>query len=142
MRRFNLYLQRYDWVVRVYVAVTHYGYENIAESLEYIHCSQREIDKAIGMLKRDVVNSGLCYSDSYERMSVIVIKKTDSPEELLNSVVHEVMHAAMHISGAEGIDYASEEPCYIAGDIARGMYMFISDLLCAHCRKGSRDLHS
>lgn len=142
MRRFNLYLQRYDWVVRVFVAVTHYGYEDIAESLEYIHCTKREVGKALEMLRRNTVNSGLCYSDSYERMSVIVIKKTDSPEELLNSVIHEVMHASIHMSEADGIDYTSEEPCYIAGELGRGIYPFIKDLLCEHCRKAAKNFEN
>lgn len=135
MIKFNLYLAKYDWLIRMYVAVTQYYTEEIIDSLKMIGCSRREMKKAESALVRNTLNEGLCYSNVLERVSVIVIRKTSSPDELMDSLVHEITHVTMHMVEEYNIDPQSEEPCYIAGDLAKAVFPHVSHLLCKHCRK-------
>ena len=135
MKTFNLYYAKHDWLVRVYVAVDTYYVEDIVEMLQTIGCSRKDCARAKGNLTSGYLDTGLCYSNYKDRISVLVIGKTSSSGQFLNSLTHEVTHLATHIAGASGIDLLSEDLCYMAGDIAMMMYDRCHDLLCCKCRR-------
>ena len=135
MRAFNIYLEEYDWMARIYVAVTHLDRKEVAQALAHIGCAGRELDKAYRQLSGGAMNTGLCYTNRRERVSVMVIGMTDSAKEFLNSLMHETGHLACHIAQQFGISTEGEEICYIMGDIAMKTYPKIRDLLCQHCRE-------
>lgn len=133
MRSKNVYIGKYDWIIRFYVKVTHIDAHKVLDSLYGIGCRGAQLAVAIQNLKESKLDSGLCYSNPESRISVIVISKTSSPDEFLDSLVHEITHWSVHVAKTLGIDIEGEEICYAAGDVARQLYPDVKDLLCCNC---------
>lgn len=134
MKRFNLYISKYDWLVRVYVAVDMIDADEIVTTLRQIGCRGKDIRNARKNVEK-AGNNGICYSNPKERISVMVIGMTTGADEFLNSMTHEISHLANHIALQDKISLEGEELCYLAGTIARMMYPFVRELLCEHCRE-------
>ena len=78
-------------------------------------------------------DTGLTYSNTKERASVVVISKCSTEAEFANTWVHELNHCSKHIAMANGFDCNSEAPSYIAGELARSMYTVAARLMCPAC---------
>lgn len=52
----------------------------------------------------------------------------------MNTLVHEVGHAAVHIGEYYNIDLYSEELPYLEGNIVTEMFDAAKNFLCDHCR--------
>ena len=81
-------------------------------------------------LSENKVNTGLTYVNNGK--AVCIIGYSSSAAEYANSIQHEIMHLAIFISRAEGIELDSEEVCYIGGEIAQKMHPK-TKLLTSHC---------
>ena len=135
MIRQDIHLYQYGWHARIYYAVTTYWTERIANDLWDIGCRGSSLAKAIRSLKAGDVNTGITYSNFRERETVMVISRTSSPEEFLNSWEHEKKHLARHIERAFGIDPYGEEAAYLEGTIAQKMFPVARKFICEHCKK-------
>ena len=131
----DFYIKGYDWHVKVYYAVTTYWTEDIMRELQSIGCQGNSLRKAYMSLVSGHLNTGITYSNTRRRESVIVIALTSSPEEFQNSFDHEKGHLCRHISEAFGIDPYSEEEQYLSGEIGQRMFPVAKKFLCEHCRK-------
>lgn len=132
MIRQQFQLDRADgWKITCYYAVTHYGVEEILQTMERAGADDNSLDRAYENLSSGSLNTGLCYSSDGE--SVLVISCATSPAQFLNSLVHELHHLASHIASALGYDQKGEEACYIAGETAERMYKVANKFLCEHC---------
>ena len=109
MIRQDFYIDEYGWHVRIYYAVTTYWAGRILSDMERIGCRSVELAKAWRNLRSGDLNTGLTYSNFQTGETVMVISRTSSPEEFLNSWEHEKKHLARHIEQAFGIDPYSEE---------------------------------
>lgn len=137
MRSFDIYIEKFDWSIRVYVGVHCIDADDIIRYMMRIGCRPQDLDEASVALRRCTYNNGLTYSFLKNGMSVMVIGLTDSAEQFDNSKTHEIMHQAVHICSWLGIDLEGEIPCYLAGEIASKMYPYVYDLLCHNCRDRS-----
>lgn len=135
MIRQRIYLDKYDWVIHCYYAITHYSTDEIMRRLYDVNADSISMRRAYRNLSKGDLDTGMCYSNPRLRESVLVVALTSTPAELFNSLTHESSHAATHISSAVGIDLESEEYCYLVGGIALQMYPKIKHLLCECCRK-------
>lgn len=135
MIRQEIYIPKYDWRVRIYYAVTTYWTERIANDLWDIGCRGDSLAKAVRNLRSGDLNTGITYSNFRERETVMVISRTSSPEEFLNSWEHEKKHLARHIEQAYGIDPFGEEAAYLEGTIAQKMFPVARKFICEHCRE-------
>lgn len=131
----DFYIKGYDWHVKVYYAVTTYWADNIMRELQSIGCQGNSLRKAYMSLVSGHLNTGITYSNTRRRESVMVIALTSSPEEFQNSFDHEKGHLCRHISEAFGIDPYSEEEQYLSGEIGQRMFPVAKKFLCEHCRK-------
>lgn len=131
----DFYIKGYDWHVKVYYAVTTYWADDIIRELQRVGCHGRDLRKAYMSLVSGHLNTGITYSNTRRRESVIVIALTSSPEEFQNSFDHEKGHLCRHISEAFGIDPYSEEEQYLSGEIGQRMFPVAKKFLCEHCRK-------
>ena len=131
----DIYLEDWDWFVKVFYAVDTYYVDDILGELECIGCSGYELARAEEVLMSGDYNLGLTYSNLLGRCSVMVIGLTSSPAEFQNTWDHEKGHLAMHISGQDGIDVFSEEFEYLVGEIGEQMFYVAKNFLCEHCRK-------
>ena len=123
------------WVVHAYYAVTTYHVDDIMQTLWMADIDATSAKNAWLNLSKSEVNTGLCYSNYHNKETVLVIAKASSAAEMLNSLAHECGHCCIHIATALGIDYRSEEFCYLLGELCREMYPKVKNLLCDDCRK-------
>lgn len=131
----EFYLSRVGWSVRVYYSVTCYYLYEILNSLREIGCKGKRYEDAYRQLYHCDLDTGLTYSNTRTRESVMVIATSSSAAEFNNSLQHEQRHLERHICEALDIDPNSELAAYIAGDIAKAMFSHAKHLMCDECRK-------
>jgi hypothetical protein len=118
----------------VFYAVDTYYTDQILDELEYIGCSQNELARAEYALRSGYYNTGLTYTNTKNRYSVIVIGLTTTAEEFQNTFDHEKGHLAMHIGEYLKIDIFGEEFQYLTGAIGQKMFKIAKRFMCDHCR--------
>ncbi len=135
MIRAKIYVERYDWVVDVYVSVTHYATEEILANLRLIGCRGVTYGKARRKLMSGELNGGLTYTNHRARRSVMVTSLAESAAEQFNTITHEIAHVCAHIASSEAINPASEDFAYLVGDFSMEIFPKVKGLLCECCRK-------
>ena len=131
----DIYLEDYDWSVRVYYAVNEYYISNILVDLIDIDCDKEAYFNIKRLMEMRKNNIGFTYSNIEERASLVLIGITDSADEFQDTYDHEKGHLVMHISRALGIDPYSEEYQYLAGEVGKRMFVKAKKLLCDTCRR-------
>ena len=88
----------YNWKVTILYETTCDDIDFIIETLKEINCPKYYINRALDNLEECKLNSGLTYSNSRLKSSVIIINKTSSFSQLINTISHEYYHLICHIS--------------------------------------------
>ena len=122
MKRQNLYIPEYDWIVHVYYDTTPYDTEELLGKLKRLGCSENGILRTRKQLLGGDYNNGLTYSNRALKQSVVSLGRASEFAQFLNSFVHELQHLSTHIAQAYGIPLDGEEICYLSGWIAQEMY--------------------
>lgn len=135
MIRAKIYVERYDWVVDVYVSVTHYACAEILANMRAIGCDGATLRRAGRKLSSGEINGGLTYTNHRARRSVMVTSLAESAAQQFNTITHEIAHVCAHIASAEGIDMASEKFAYLVGDFSMMLFPKVKRLLCECCKK-------
>ena len=121
--RFNIL----DWTVLVLYECTCDDINFVIKTLRDIKCPNKFIKEALDNLETCNLNIGLTYSNITLKSSVIVINKTSSFSELINTISHEYYHLICHISKA--LDIKDEEKlAYLNGSLNMRSYNIIKDL--------------
>ena len=121
--RFNIL----DWTVLVLYECTCDDINFVIKTLRDIKCPNKFIKEALDNLETCNLNIGLTYSNISLKSSVIVINKTSSFSELINTISHEYYHLICHISKA--LDIKDEEKlAYLNGSLNMRSYNIVKDL--------------
>ena len=88
----------YDWKITILYETTCDDIDFIIETLKDIRCPKYYINRALDNLEECKLNSGLTYSNMRLKSSVIIINKTSSFSQLINTISHEYYHLICHIS--------------------------------------------
>ena len=127
----RFYIDKYDWQVMVLYEVGSSDTNIVIRMLEYI-CSDNDIiNTAYENVSNGKPNTGFTYSDYDKQLSFMVIGKTTSIRETLNTIVHEANHLKSHIATKFDIDEKGEEVCYLIGSIVGSMYNVFRKFICA-----------
>ena len=118
----------YNWRVTVLYECSCKDIDYIIETLKEINCPNKYIKEALYNLKSCNLNIGLTYSNLNQRSSVIVVNKTSSFAQLINTIAHEYFHLICHISKALKIE-DEEELAYLNGDLNMRSYKIVEKLL-------------
>lgn len=137
MIRQKFYIPEYSWAVWVYYNTGELDAEEILGALRYIGVSEFEYTVAYDNLTADTLNSGLCYSNLGKRKTILVISNTTTPQQFMNSFIHEIRHLERHIEQAYDIDPYSEEAAYLAGHIGELMFPKAKIFMCKCYQKFS-----
>jgi len=86
-----------DWNVIILYETTCDDIDFIIRILKAINCPKYYIERALDNLEECKLNSGLTYSNIRLRSSVIIINKTSSFSQLINTIAHEYFHLICHI---------------------------------------------
>lgn len=111
----EIYLEKYDWVVRICHVSCKEDADEAMDLLSSIGCKGKPLFDAYDHISSDETNKGLTYTNTDRRTSVVIIGKSSSEGEYINSLTHELFHVVAHICGFLGMDMQGEEPCYLMG---------------------------
>lgn len=134
MIRHVFIIWQHDWLVKAYFNTDVSNAEEILEELWSIGADMDTMRKAYRNLYGGLLNTGLTYTSGWYRETVLVVSKTTSALEFINSLVHEMNHAKTHICDIEGIDLKSEQASYFIGGLARDIFPHVKHLMCDCCR--------
>lgn len=117
----------YDWEVTVLYECTCDDIDIIIETLQDINCPNKYIKEALHNLQTCNLNIGLTYSNTQLQSSVIVVNKTSSFSQLINTIAHEYYHLICHVSKVLEIE-DEEELAYLNGNLNMRSYNIIKKL--------------
>lgn len=129
------YIEKYDWVITAYYAVSRYYVTEIMSDLEKICKEDTFLNSAYLNLRRNSLNSGLTYSNYKKKESIMVVALASSAKQFHMALMHEIRHLQSHIATAYSIDEKSEEVCYLLDDIVGEVHKDVAPLICECCRK-------
>lgn len=127
----RFYIDKYDWQVMVLYEVGSDSADIVIGMLESICDDNKILDAAYESLSNGKPNTGFTYSDYDKHRSFMVIGKTTSIRETINTIVHEANHLKSHIATEFDIDEKGEEVCYLIGSIVGSMYNVFRKFICA-----------
>lgn len=78
-------------------------------------------------------NEGFTFSNPSLRRTVFAASEATSGSEMMDTIVHEIIHICQHIALEDGIDPFSEKFAYLGGDISRTVSDVVCVLSCPHC---------
>ena len=96
-----------NWKITVLYECDCDDIDYIIETLKEIKCPNKYIKEALDNLESCNLNIGLTYSNLVEKSSVIIVNKTSSIRELINTISHEYFHLTCHI--AKSLNLKDEE---------------------------------
>ena len=117
----------YNWKVTILYECFCEDIDFIIETLEGIYCPKLYIEEALENLETCNLNIGLTYSNIKLKSSVIVINKTSSFAQLINTISHEYYHLICHIQKTLKIE-DEEKLAYLNGDLNMHSYKFVEKL--------------
>ena len=117
----------YDWEVTVLYECTCDDINIIIKTLQDINCPNKYIREALHNLQTCNLNIGLTYSNTQLQSSVIVVNKTSSFSQLINTIAHEYYHLICHVSKVLEIE-DEEELAYLKGNLNMRSYNFVKKL--------------
>lgn len=119
------------WRVDVFIG-DGYHPDEVLDCLEDMDAPDGIMEKAQTMMYDGRPNEAFTYSNG--RRTCIWIGKTDSHEEFLNSMIHEIRHLVDHIADYYGLSNG-EAVGYMSGDAAFLLAEDICEHGCPHCVK-------
>lgn len=134
MIRQEFYLEDWDWMVQFFYEAGRGDAAEVVAALEDVGCRGRDLERAERLLERSGLNNGITHSNRFARASVVVLTKTSSADQFMNSYDHEKGHLCRDISQTDGIDPYGEEAEYLAGKIGELTFRVARRFLCEHCR--------
>ncbi len=117
----------YDWKVKVLYECTCDDIDYIIETLKDIDCPNKYIKEALDNLETCNLDIGLTYSNLKLKSSVIIVNKTSSFDELINSIAHEYFHLICHIAKTLEIK-DEEELANLNGNLNMRSYKIVKKL--------------
>lgn len=115
MIRQDIYLEKYNWNVIVCHISSQEDVDEGIDLLASIDCKGNPLMEAYNHISEESPNKGLTYTNVAKKTSIVLIGKSTSEGEYINSLTHEIFHVVAHICEHLGIDMQGEEPCYIMG---------------------------
>jgi len=124
-----------DWVIRFLFSFDKNDKGRVLESLFWADAPNSIVTQVMENIQAGRLNEGFCYSNPPLRRTVLGTGNASSGPEVLNTMVHEIVHICQHIAGEDGIDPYGEEFAYLAGDISREVSDIVCELSCPRCHK-------
>lgn len=120
----EIYLERFDWTIRVYYNVKDKDCSIIRKSLLKLGCKGEPLDDACNLIMENKPNKGITYSNIDKHQTVVSVGFTVEESEFVNSVSHEMLHVVQHIAEKFSLDPKREDVCYLIGSLMQAVYLF------------------
>lgn len=132
--RFDIAIPKYGWSSLCYICPNKGDTAHVLETLVHLGAEDKILQRVADKLRNGEPNEGFTFSAKMQRRSVMFITNTDSAEEFMNTLVHEIRHLTDDIATAYNIALTGEDVAYLAGEIAQRMFQNCHSLLCDCCR--------
>lgn len=137
MGRYDLMITRKinirHWDILFLFSFDAYDMERIYDALVWADAPDSIIQQVSENVSADVLNEGFTYSNPSLRRTIFAIGRASSGPEVLDSVVHEIIHICQHVAIEDGIDPFGEPFAYLGGHISREISDIVCELSCPHC---------
>lgn len=124
-------IDKYDWKVIVLYEISYRDADYVIDMLKQMDTPDYILRSAYKNVNEGQPNTGFIYSDYDRQRSIIVVSKTTSNRELIDTIVHEANHLQSHIATVFNLDEKGEEVCYLIGDIVKRMYKVFNKIISA-----------
>lgn len=121
------------WTILFLFSFDQYDMERIYDALVWANAPNSIISKVERNVSSGRLNEGFTYSEPSLRRTVFATGKAESGPEVLDSMVHEIIHICQHIAIEDGMDPYGEHFAYLGGDISREISDIVCELSCPHC---------
>lgn len=122
MIHYEVYFDKYRWSVEVFIILSRPDIAEIMSAVKRAGGSKEVIESAHANLMEDF-DSGFTYSSPKYRKSIMVVNRSSSMEQFINTYNHEKNHVEMHICEELRIDPYSEEAAYLSGNMAQQLFL-------------------
>lgn len=121
-----------NWWVMVYYDIrSEADLNEVFEVLMASGCSDDMAQKACISLSR--YNTGYTFTNFDEHSSILLISKATSPDQMFDTIVHEMKHLSEHIGEYYGVNPKAELSAYLQGEVGRQMWPAAAYVLCPRC---------
>ena len=131
MIRQHFYVEHY-WEVTVYYDLDFGLFQYIEEELADIGFLSEDIEDIFYELESGNAKAVTC-SNLYYHTSIILLPPHTSPQDYLDSIVHEAEHVKQAMLKAYKIEDRGEPPAYTIGYLISRMYPVFKSIIC-NCR--------
>ena len=121
------------WTIQFLFSFDKHDMERILDALVWADAPESIIQEVSENVRAGRLNEGFTYSEPSLRRTVFASGETTTGPEMLNTIVHEIIHIVQHIAIEDGIDPYSEDFAYAGGDIASTVSDIVRVLSCPHC---------
>lgn len=126
MKSIILNVDKYDWDVFIIIDITCNDSDYVSAKLEDLGCPYVLNKDAYNLFNKCVPNIGLTYSNQLKRRTIIIIGRTFTVEEFINTTSHEVYHFIQQLKKSNYIDN-EEYLAYLTGDLNKEIFkLYIS----------------
>lgn len=121
MKKLDVPIDKYNWHLVILVDVDIGNINSVIQYLHYLYCDESYIDDVRHSV-RDGYNSAITVTNLSINRSLIIINKTTSDKQFVNSVVHECRHVQSHIATKYNLDEKGESVAYMLGELVSDIY--------------------
>lgn len=125
----------HDWTILFLFSFDRYDMERIYDALLWVEAPDSIISQVSENVYAGRLNEGFTYSEPSLRRTVFATGLAENGPEVLDSIVHEIIHICQHIAIEDGIDPFGEPFAYMGGDISREISDIVCELSCPHCSR-------
>ena len=119
------------WSIVLFVDIDYDNFDIIESTLTDILAPISVIDEIYNKISYKY-NSGVTFTNSDYRTSIVCINKTTSREELINTISHEGDHVQAAICDYYNVPLDSEQAAYLIGYLVGKMYYHSRRLFCSY----------
>lgn len=131
MIRQEFKVERY-WQVVAFYNLDFDLFHYVENELLAIGFPLKEIDTLYYQLWSGYAKAVTCSNIEYHK-SIILLPPHPSPQDYLDSIVHEAEHVKQAMLEAYQIEDKGEPPAYTIGYLISRMYPVFKDIICARC---------
>ena len=120
------------WIMASFGVSSTDDLNEVFTSLLAAGCPDDDAQKACMVLSRP--NSGYTFTNTDGHFTLMFASRATSPEEMFDTIDHELKHCVEHICTFYRINSKSESAAYLQGDIAKKLFPAVSASVCPVCQ--------
>ena len=124
-----------DWTIRFLFSFDKYDKAQVLDALFWADAPNSIVSQVSKNIQAGRLNEGFCFSNPKLRRTVLGTGIAENGPEVLDSMVHEIIHICQHVAMEDDMDPFGEPFAYLGGDIARSVSDIVCELSCPHCSR-------